>query len=205
VRSALVSLILSVFICVAAACGGSAPSQLFSGNPVDSGGSGDDSSMSQGDSGMPPPEDASSADTGSATDSYTAPPDVFTVPEAGPDDAPSSTWNIACGMTMCPGPAQLCCVSGPTGNQTDTCVTGMNNCNGQGDTPISCTSSAQCPGGQLCCGRMANGAYTDVACRMTCGGSNEYVFCDPGVPSDCSQPTPTCSMSTVLDGFSRCN
>jgi hypothetical protein len=199
-------------VLVHAACGGSGPSQLFSGNPTDSGSSVDDTGMSQADSAPPPPDDAA-ADSTSAMDSYSATPDVFTVPEASAVDAPPSTWDIACGMTTCPGPAQFCCVSGLPGNQTDTCVSGMNNCNGQADTPVNCTSSAQCPAGQLCCGRqntsqpMGNNKYTDVTCRMTCTGSNEYVFCDPNnLPADCPSPgPPNCTMSTLLDGFNRCN
>jgi hypothetical protein len=30
------------------------------------------------------------------------------------------------------------------------------------------------------------------------------VFCDPSVPSDCPM-TSNCTMSSILDGFTRCN
>jgi hypothetical protein len=202
-------LVLSVVVLglAPAACGGSGPSELFSGNPTtDSGGSGGDASMPQADSAPPPPNDSAAADSTPDMDSSSSVLDVYTVPEASPVDAPPPMWNVACGMTTCSGPAQFCCVSGPTGNQTDTCVSGTNSCNGQADTPVNCSSSAQCPSGQVCCGRLSNGAYTDVTCRMTCGGSNEYVFCDPNsLPADCPSATPNCTMSTILDGFNRCN
>jgi hypothetical protein len=201
--------VVSVFVFLAVACGGATGSDLFSGNGADSGGTGDDA-MSGQDSAMPAPGDAAAQDTTTAMDTSTAPPpDVYTAPEASPmDDAPSGTFNITCGATTCTGPAELCCVSGPQGAQTDMCVAGTgagaSNCNAQTDTPVRCTSSAQCPGGQLCCGRVVNSVYGEISCRMTCGAAGEFQFCDPNVPSDCP-PTTTCTPSTVLDGFNRCN
>jgi hypothetical protein len=187
------------------ACGGSGPSDLFSGNgTVDSGGAGDDSSSPQVDSGAPSPNDAAAADTFSAMDTSIMPPDAYSVPEASPVEASSPTWNVPCGTTtVCEAPAQFCCVSGPQGSQTDTCVSGTNDCNGQTDTPVSCTSSSQCPRGEICCGRVTNGVYGAISCRMTCGAAGEYQFCDPTVMSDCP-PMTACMPSTILDGFNRC-
>jgi hypothetical protein len=77
------------------------------------------------------------------------------------------------------------------------------------DTPIYCTSSAQCSNGELCCGEIKGTVYAPITCvgddagMGACTGANQYVFCDPNVPSDC--PTGMmCSLSTRLDGFYRC-
>jgi hypothetical protein len=199
-------LVVSAFVIAPAACGGSGPSDLFSGGAVDSGGQGDDA-MAQVDSWKAAPDDAAAAaDAATAMDTSTVPtPDAYSAPETSAVDAPGPTVTIPCGMAAtCSVPAQFCCVSvGPQGSQTDTCVSGTNDCNGQMETPIECTSSAQCPGGQVCCGRVNNGVYGQVSCRMSCSAAGEYQFCDPAMPGDCP-PTMACMPSTILDGFSRC-
>jgi hypothetical protein len=197
-------LVVPALACALASCGGSAPSDLFS-SPADSGAF-DVSARDQGlplDTGVQPAADAAD-DTGIVVDATPQPAPEAAAPEAAVIDAGLPPYSIDCGgTTMCSGPAQTCCVSGAPGAQDDTCVADANSCNGPLTTPVSCSSSSQCPAGEICCGREPNGTYTDVSCRSTCDGTTEFVFCDPNVPNDCP-PGMMCGPSTLLDGFNRC-
>jgi hypothetical protein len=197
-----------------AACGGSNPSSLYA--------MGDDAAGTGGDS-APPQEAAPAEDTGSGmtldtgvdstviVDSGSI-PDVAPVPESSPVETGPAPYSIACGMmTTCTAPAQFCCASGPTGMQTQTCVATLGDCGGNQDTPVYCTSSTQCAAGEVCCGNLNSAVYGAISCQSDDGGAggpcsaaNAYVFCDPSVPSDCPQGM-SCTLSTRLDGFYRCN
>jgi len=208
VRRTRFVLIIPALAWALASCGGSAPSNLLF-SPVDGGEPFDVAARDQGlppDTGLPPVRDAAEEDIGAAPDSTTpGPMPEAAAPEAAVIEAGPPSYSVDCGgTTTCTIPAQLCCVSG-FGPQSDSCVPSASGCNAPMSTPVSCTSSAQCPAGEICCGRQPNGAYTDVTCRATCdNGNSEVVFCDPTVPNDCPQGT-TCGPSQVLDGFNRCN
>jgi hypothetical protein len=74
---------------------------------------------------------------------------------------------------------------------------------------LECTSSSQCPNGQVCCGINNNG-YTTISCQaVMCsgnltGGGHYVQFCDPNVPNDCPSSAPNCQMSTRLNGVYVC-
>jgi hypothetical protein len=127
---------------------------------------------------------------------------------AGSDDS-SSSGTISCGNATCTLPAEFCCVTTSQGTQSQTCATDPASCKGQGDSPVQCTSSTQCPQGQVCCGSNANNFYSDVSCQPApCGGTTggvEHVqFCDPQSPGDCPPDAPRCQQSMVLGGFFVC-
>jgi hypothetical protein len=150
-------------------------------------------------------DSAAPVDTGSEVDSSV--PDT-SVMETGP-----TPYSVPCGVTTtCTAPAEFCCASGPTSQMTDTCTSNPSDCSGPMDTPVYCTSSSQCGAGELCCGQINGTVYGAITCQGAdaggngpCGGGNQYVFCDPSVPSDCPPGTGVCSASTRLDGFYRCN
>ncbi len=110
---------------------------------------------------------------------------------------------IACGNARCSSPGEFCCAS-PSGVQS--CSANANDCLGQGNTPVSCSTSSQCPAGQLCCGEQHSGYYADVSCQLECNSSNNGVsqvqFCDTSAP-DCPANT-SCQASVYLIGFSVC-
>lgn len=110
---------------------------------------------------------------------------------------------IACGNARCSAPGEFCCVS-PSGVQS--CSANANDCLGQGNTPVCCSTSSQCPAPQLCCGEQHSGYYADVSCQLECNGSNNGVsqiqFCAASTP-DCPANT-SCQASVYLIGFSVC-
>jgi hypothetical protein len=127
---------------------------------------------------------------------------------AGGDDS-SSAGTIPCGNAVCTLPAEFCCVTANQGTQMQACDMNQAGCMGQGGSPVRCTSSTQCPMGQVCCGSNANNFYSDVSCQPApCSGSSGGVervqFCDPQSPGDCPSDAPRCQQSTVLGGFFVC-
>jgi hypothetical protein len=191
---------------LASACGGSGNSDLYGDAGADGGGlfltdeAGADTTV-----GVPP-------------DSIDAPSNAL---EAGPEaqapardatDGQSRDTTIACGGNgvICKMPSQVCCVAygAQQGDNIDTCSPSFGICSGQGATPVLCTSGTQCANGNVCCGTSLNGTvyYSDVSCRQSCGAaanSNDHIFCDPNVPSDCPSST-RCQRSTKLSGFYVC-
>jgi hypothetical protein len=197
-RGFLVSFPLVPVLGLALSCGGSQPSTLFAGP---------DAAMEAG------PQDSASQPDVHAVD---APNDVLTpiADSAGPtgDAAPLDGsdvdgqppgYSVACGTTTtCEAPGQFCCLSGLPGNPTYACDGDSTSCGGLGDAKVYCTSTTQCPGSQVCCGHVLPPAV--VTCQPTCTAANDYVFCDPTVPSDCP-PGHKCVASTRIVGYNRCN
>jgi hypothetical protein len=118
-------------------------------------------------------------------------------------DAPPPGYSVSCGTgATCDAPGQYCCLSGLPGNPTYACESDPTTCGGLQDAQVHCSSSAQCPGGQVCCGHVLPPAV--VMCQATCNAANDYVFCDPSAPTDCPQGH-KCVQSTRIVGYDRCN
>ena len=135
----------------------------------------------------------------------TTPPPVDTGP---PDMGPPKPPPIMCGGTPCEVPANECCVVPFGGGATCQAAADYKTCYADGNTPIFCSSPADCPG-QICCGTK-NGAqsYADVACEPTCDSTNnsKITFCDPSASPDiCAALSLACGKSSILVGFYVCN
>jgi hypothetical protein len=208
VRRALVFLSLLAFGLIVA-CTGSRESDLYFPPsvvaaeasdglaPVDEGGGTLDSST------VPLPE-ADIVESGEAT-----------VGDGEPSDsiAPPATM-IPCGVSgtnkTCSTADQVCCVTfngGPKADQNvETCSFSASDCSNRNGATVHCTSSTQCPAGQVCCGTSATPYlyYSDVSCRPSCDTkSSDHQFCDPAVPADCPLGQP-CQPSTILTAFYIC-
>jgi hypothetical protein len=192
-RGFLVSFSLAV-LALALSCGGSSSSELFTG--ADSG-----ADQAAPPEGAPQPE-ASSVDAprdavGSTGDSGGH------VRDAAPADGQVPAYSVPCGTSAaCEAPGQFCCLSGLPSNPAYACVSDSTSCLGLEDAKVSCTSSTQCPGGQVCCGHVLPPAV--VSCQSTCNAANDYLFCDPSAPTDCP-PGHKCVPSTRIVGYDRCN
>jgi hypothetical protein len=95
--------------------------------------------------------------------------------------APTKTAPIACGSTSCDGATQDCCITvgggggggsstagGPGGGAPSSAVcTPKGKCDG--DIALSCSSTASCASGQVCCANLNADAPTAV-CQASCGG-----------------------------------
>ena len=146
-------------IVAAAACGGSSDPGVDTTAPV--------TTTSPTD-----PKPGSSGSTPSSGDASTGTTPVVT------------KTTIACGASTCSAPAQECCVTASTGGSSgasgsssgggssgspgvgETCVA-KGKCNG--DLALSCSSSASCTGGQLCCVDTNGGVgATTATCEATC-------------------------------------
>jgi hypothetical protein len=192
-------LLVLVPIALAISCGGGSQSAVFTGSDA------------AADEAATPPEDGATEPdaTGSGGD---APDDVVTkIPDSGGntgDAAPGvdgavPSYSVSCGMTAtCEAPGQFCCLSGLPTTPTYACESDSTGCGGTTDAQIHCTSSAQCPGAEVCCGHVLSPAV--VSCQPTCNGANDYVFCDPSAPNDCPQGH-KCMASTRIVGYDRCN
>lgn len=106
---------------------------------------------------------------------------------------------------------ETCCLTTTTTlagtTQNTTCQTST--CSG---TPLTCSSQANCPQGQVCCGTetdpsaFARASYQDVSCAATCTSGpldvpTRVQFCDPG--DTCPAGT-TCQTSTVIQDYTVC-
>lgn len=93
-----------------------------------------------------------------------------------------------------------CCVLDPG---LDYCSATQCACNQPGCdiTTVSCDGPEDCPG-QICCGTYSfqQQQYTTLACKSTCGATNEREICHPGGPP-CSNPNETCSSSPSLPPY----
>jgi hypothetical protein len=184
-----------------------APGEADATSAGDDGGAAPDASV--GDDapiGPPQPVDAggSPPDTGTGV-----PVDAGAAQDSGTvatDSGPPAV--ISCGNTTCPLPAEFCCVTFDQSGQQEACASDPGSCTGQGGSAVECTSSSQCPAGQICCGTKPNSnSYSDVSCQAApCGsGSVEQIqFCDPQGPNDCPPDAPQCQQSTILNGFFIC-
>ena len=161
-------------------------------------GSSSGSSSSGGSSGL---HDAGIVDTGVID---VGPPDL------GPPE--TSTGNaVLCPPKTCTDP-DVCCATGTGAGQTPSyrCQSPGHTCNGNTGpgTIISCSSTADCTNGDVCCGANNNGVYEQVSCQQNCtgtaaDGATLVTFCDPAA-NDCPNGG-LCQPSQILQGFSVCN
>jgi hypothetical protein len=216
-RGAVCSPVLVLCLAVVSACSGAAPSDLlastYSGTTTEGG---VDASVDSGNH-DPGGHDASSGGQTDATTIHDSGDvqDVVSVPETGVvETGGGGGGDVNCGSSTCAAPQQFCCVTGagPGGNPSYKCQSGQGNCGGSANpgTPVYCDKTADCPGGDVCCGAEYNGAggayYSDVSCQATCNGTGsnpmQVQFCDPN-GNDCPQGM-TGQMSQVLIGYSVC-
>jgi hypothetical protein len=131
------------------------------------------------------------------------------IPEASPIETGPVTGSISCPPTTCSSP-EVCCASGNGSGQTSfKCQSASKGCGSAAapGTPISCSSTADCPKGVCCGANDNNGHYVAVACAATCQGQDAngdtlVQFCDPAA-ADC--PTGlTCVASQLLPGLNVC-
>jgi hypothetical protein len=88
------------------------------------------------------------------------------------------------------------------------CVSSQRACGGNGDVPVNCSSSTQCPSGQVCCGDWNGQSFSVVSCRQgtACGAPNgiqDYQLCNPQLANDCPRGT-MCQVSDMLPGYYEC-
>jgi hypothetical protein len=163
-------------------------------------GSGSGSSSSGGSSGA---LDAGVVDTGGPIDTG--------APDLGPPET-STGDTIVCPPKSCTAP-DVCCATGTGAGQAPTyrCQAQGHTCNGNTGpgTIISCSSTADCSNGDVCCGAVNNSVYEQVSCQPTCNGTAPdgatlVIFCDPAA-NDCPNGG-QCQPSQILTGgFSVCN
>jgi hypothetical protein len=200
-RGFLVSCSIVPVLALAMSCGGSQSSTLFTGP---------DAGFDQ-----EAPEDSTSPSDAPGERAVDAPNDVVTpvadsagptrdaAPLDGSEVGPPPSYSVACGTTTtCEAPGQFCCLSGLPAAPTYACDSDSTSCGGVADAKIYCSSSTQCPGGQVCCGHVLAPAV--VTCQPTCSAANDYIFCDPSAPGDCPQGH-KCIASTRIVGYDRCN
>lgn len=139
---------------------------------------------------------------GTAGDAAAATTDAAAATDAAGDNS-STGVAIPCGNARCSVQGEFCCVSA---GGVQSCSANMDGCLGQNGTPVSCTTSSQCPTGQVCCGEQHNSYYAEVSCQLDCNSSSNGIsqvqFCDPNAP-DCP-PNDSCQASVYLIGFSVC-
>jgi hypothetical protein len=188
------------------ACGGATGNEdLFTGSSTGSSSSGGTSS---GDAGGTTTKDAA------VTDAKPLPPIEAGAPDATPPPKPTT---LLCGQDgsgaplFCAGNKPLCCASLQGGSIASfQCRTNQTQCINNGSIPISCATDVDCAKGTVCCGHQDtfSGLYTEVACRASCSGQviqGEIRLCDMAVaPNVCDALGMTCSQSTVLPGYYRC-
>lgn len=211
-RGRSLPLVAFLFFSLAGACGGATDQYdlLGGGGPVNTApkDAGSDAPSQGGgltDVSVPQDTGAPFVDTGTPVVDTGTP-----VPESSPIDTGGGGADFLCPPTTCHTP-EVCCATGTGQGNTPTFK-----CQGPSDkcgttsapgTPISCATSADCPG-EVCCGADLNGFYEKVSCEATCtgqgtDGSTNIQFCDPSA-DDCPTGT-TCQASQVLLGYSVCN
>ena len=180
-------------------CSGARPSDLNSGIAVTS-------VTAEGGSFDAAPPDAVGIDVGTVD----AGTEGATADGPGAEDAAPYSGPLSCGnQNTCNTPSQICCVTfagfAQNYRNMEACLASGTDCANEGGTPVYCTSSSQCPGGQVCCGKNANMSvsYTEVSCQPSCNAHNDRVFCDPTLPNECPGST-HCGMSTLLTAFYAC-
>ena len=112
------------------------------------------------DAGPPPPPPPPPFDGGPPPpiDGGLPPPPPI---DAGPPPA------IKCGNTTCNAQSQQCCIS----QQGASCVS-TGNCNG--GIALSCSSSANCASGEVCCATLGGGTPS-AKCASTCGNPPQAI------------------------------
>jgi hypothetical protein len=203
----------SAFV-LAPACGGAAPSDLLGSSPSTNtgsssgGGSGSSSGSSSGGTDAGTHYDASGSSSGGGL------PEASTMPEASPVDTGPPAQSIYCGdgTPACSSPDVCCASADGMGNPPAVSFqcAAKDQCGTANDPGaiIECSTTADCPASQVCCGDDLNGVYSEVACAAQCtgttsSGASEVQFCDPSA-NDCPTATPTCQKSGVLTGFYVC-
>ena len=159
-------------------------------------------------------------DQGPAPD--TSPPKDVVVPmevapppiDTGPPDTGPTLPPISCGGTTCSVPEGDCCFApnegGGDGTYSCQVPADATGCSGDGNTPIECAGSADCPGGEICCGTLntEDSGYVIVECTTSCNPEEgQILFCGPGSTTDeasCTALGGTCGMSELLPGFTVC-
>lgn len=212
-------------LCVVVACSGAVDPHglLGGGGPATGGGedaapeaasssSGGGTSSGGSSSGAGSSSGGTHADSGTVIDSSTV-DEGSPVPEASPAETGPAPGTFSCppGGTACSAP-EVCCATNTGQGNTPVykCQASTKPCGSTASagTPISCSSSADCHNGELCCGDdQSGGFYTQVVCQATCVGNNpnggQYIqFCDPGA-TDCAGGA-ACIASQVLQGFDVC-
>jgi hypothetical protein len=131
--------------------------------------------------------------------------------DTGPPDTGPSRPPITCGATTCELPGNECCANTHTYPTNFTCQSTADSmsCLDDGNTPILCSSPADCPGG-VCCGtKSTSDTYKAVTCAPTCMTTTyaeKVTFCSAsGVPDVCAPLGLTCMPSTILNGFYVCD
>ena len=189
---------------------GGASSSGGTGVDAGSSSSGSSSGGTTSSSGGASSSGSTGVDSGTVVDAsvdHEGPPDTG-VAETSP---PPDSFSCPPGGSACSAP-EVCCATN-TGQglvPKYNCQATSKPCGSTASagTPISCSASADCHNGEVCCGDNQNGFYTEVTCSQTCqgpdpSGQGQYIqFCDPAV-GDC-QGGAACVASQVLSGFNVC-
>jgi hypothetical protein len=132
---------------------------------------------------------ATSTDTGSTTATSTGTTGTSTGSTGtGTSTGTSTSSGVAaldCGGGSVCQPGDECCWSNQS--QQGNCLPGGQQCGGIGssDTLVTCERPADCPNGQICCGRRTGGMqsthYRRVTCQDTCQAP-DVTICDPNNP-----------------------
>jgi hypothetical protein len=147
----------------------------------------------------PPPFDASPPPPPPPPpfDAGPPPPPPF---DAGPpppppiDAGPPPITTINCGNTTCNSQSQQCCIT----QQGSSCVA-PGKCNN--GIALSCTGSANCSNGQLCCATLGGGAAS-AKCASTCGNPPQAIqICQK--KSEC-KPNQNCIAVPQVQGLKVC-
>lgn len=133
------------------------------------------------DAGPPPPPPPPPIDGGPPP-----PPPI----DAGPPPPPP----LNCGNSTCNVQSQQCCIT----QQGSSCVS-IGNCNG--GIALSCTGSASCGKGQVCCATLGGGG-ANAKCAPSCGNPPQAIqICN--AKSDC-KPNQNCISVPQVQGLKVC-
>ncbi|HTQ47272.1 MAG TPA: hypothetical protein VMI75_31165 [Polyangiaceae bacterium] len=160
-------------LALAWACGGSTASN---GNGGDDGGS---SGSSSGASGSSSGASGSSSGTGGSSGAGSS-SGTGSSSGAGSSSGSSSSGGVPmpymCNGQPCTAPNTCCTVTNMNGS-TLTCES-PSMCADAGGRSIECTSKANCPSGDYCCGRAGGAGGGSTTCEATCG-MGSAALCDP--------------------------
>ena len=216
-RRHLPSCIAALILPLSSACSGASTAIFLPPGTHDSGstssGSSGGSSSGGGFDATPdsesfgPGSDSGGTDDSSSGSGLDGASDAMT---EGGDAADAARLGPVCpqsGQTShCPS-GEICCLTTAVLTTTATCQSAT--CTG---TPVSCSSQADCPPNQVCCGTETTNvltratSYQDVACATTCtsgtlGVPARVQFCEPG--DTCPSAT-SCQTSTIVQGYTVC-